>query len=341
MKSVFSRLTLVIFLSGILAPTFAQSNDARYKLAAFHAPIVFQETGHNPKADALTKFDFDGDHIGNNNWENLPTHPTPAFVYYDVRESKTHYFIMYSFFHPRDYSYICIPWICHENDLEGAMLTIEKSEDPMGRLVAIQTLAHDRIFTHDDFNADFEIRGPAGGSELKKVTVFIEWGGHGVYAWDPLRESKIREEKATRLYTENQIMSVVPDKYSKEWLIYQFSGHADDPKGAAQGTFGYDLLPIHEELWDRRNEISQRHTFAKLYDFVGSRFKVIGVPAAFAGERWGTGRARPPWAWTDSYYSAEHRGEWFLDPALYLTKKVKRYKKTISLDYVYNPYVLN
>ncbi|MEQ1875679.1 MAG: hypothetical protein ABL958_03475 [Bdellovibrionia bacterium] len=334
-----------IILSALLfaLPATAFENRMYYRLAAEHAPMIFQETGHNPKADALTRFDFDGDHKGNNNWQNLSSFPTPAFVYYDVRESKSHYFIMYSFFHPRDYSYFCIPWVCHENDLEGAMLTIEKTEMPMGKLVAIQTLAHDRIYTHDGIGGIRPTEGErtlaADDSISKKTALFIEWGGHGVYAWDPGLEAKLKENAHTYLYSHEQLQRIALEKYTKDWLVYDYGAQADDPKGAAEGNYKYELLPLYDELWDRRGEIGQEHVFAKVYDFKGTRFELKEVPAAFSGTRYGSGRARPPWAWADMFAQGENRGEWFLDPAVYVSKAVRKYQKQISLDYVFNPYV--
>jgi hypothetical protein len=343
------RLKLfVLCLPLILSIPIAHATEDRLylRLAAFHAPVVFQETGHNPKADAITRFDYDGDYVGNNNWKNLEAHATPAHVYYDVRESKTHYFIMYSFFHARDYSYFCIPWICHENDLEGSMTIIEKNEkDWQGKVVAVQTLAHDRIYTHEGIGGirpveSDELRAPASDQgAVKKVSLFIEWGGHGVYAWDPGNKSKLKEDKNTYLNSYEQIMSIAVEDYSKDWLVYHYGGQADDPKGASSGIYSYELVPMYEELWDRRGQIGQEHVFAKTYDFKGTRFELLDVPAAFAGQKWGSGRARPPWAWMNIFSKDDNRGEWFLDPAFYASKKLKRYSKEISLEYVHNPYV--
>ncbi|HEX4926182.1 MAG TPA: hypothetical protein VFV50_18960 [Bdellovibrionales bacterium] len=341
------RIYLLLTLLSAVLTNNAQAYDARlyHRLAAFHAPVVFQKTGHNPKADAITRFDFDGDFAGNNNWKNLETAATPAAAYYDVRETKTHYFVMYAYFHPRDYSYFCIPWICHENDLEGVMLTIEKSKsDWQGRVVAIQTLAHDRIYTHEGIGGirpieETDVRAPAAQAASKKTAIFIEWGGHGIYAWDPAEQKKLDTDKPTYLYTHEQLMQLAAEKHAKDWLVYEFGPEAQDPNGADHGIYSYELLPIHDELWSRREMVGKGHVFTKLFDFKGERFSIADVPEAFAGEKYGNGRARPPWAWKDMFSGSDNRGEWFLDPAVYVAKKLKKYAKDISLDYIHNPYV--
>jgi hypothetical protein len=69
-------------------------------LARHYAPVIRQ--GAITDQDYITALDFDGDWVGNNNWENQPTGDLSAYVYYSVIESETHWFIFYSLFHPRD-----------------------------------------------------------------------------------------------------------------------------------------------------------------------------------------------------------------------------------------------
>lgn len=343
MTRFYLLLSLLVCSYG---PAHAYDTRLFYRLAAFHAPVVFQKTGHNPKADAITRFDFDGDLVGNNNWKNLEEHSTPAAAYYDVRETKTHYFVMYAFFHPRDYSYFCIPWVCHENDLEGVMLTIEKTKsDWHGRVIAVQTLAHDRIYTHEGIGGirpiegdEPELRGPAATSS-KKAAIYIEWGGHGIYAWDPADQKKLDTDKPTYLYTHEQLLHFAAQTHVKDWLVYDYGAEAQDPKGANHGIYSYELLPIHDELWARRELVGKGNVFSKVFDFKGERYSIADVPESFAGEKYGNGRARPPWAWKDMFSGSDNRGEWFLDPAVYVTKKLKKYSKEISLEYIHNPYV--
>ena len=69
------------------------------------------------RADIPTKFNYDGDWRGDNNWENLENYPQIRSAYFSVRETLTHYFIEYDFYYPREDGPIDMER--HENDLEG------------------------------------------------------------------------------------------------------------------------------------------------------------------------------------------------------------------------------
>src|SRR5262245_29742289 len=98
------------------------ANDRREfhrQLAYYHAPILFQDTevrgesqdeGNRAsidqplqrRGDFITKFDFDGDWNGLNNWDDWARRPPAdvrkdlmarAYLYYSVVETETHYFI--------------------------------------------------------------------------------------------------------------------------------------------------------------------------------------------------------------------------------------------------------
>src|SRR3954463_10835587 len=78
-------------------------------IAERFAPILYQRTAgaaDERRFDYPTIFDFDGDWIGNNNWENAadPKLKIWSYVYYSVIESDDYYFLHYAFYHPRDWS---------------------------------------------------------------------------------------------------------------------------------------------------------------------------------------------------------------------------------------------
>lgn len=125
-----------------------ESEQFYESLARHYAPIIRQ--GAASDQDYITALDFDGDWISNNNWENQPTGDLSAYVYYSVIESKTHWFLFYSLFHPRDYTYenCTTSGGCHENDLESIQLTVEKDGTPFGKPKALETLAHDSIYLY-------------------------------------------------------------------------------------------------------------------------------------------------------------------------------------------------
>ncbi|MDZ4676196.1 MAG: hypothetical protein SGI74_01695 [Oligoflexia bacterium] len=309
-------LGLLIVL--ILCPSKALTasvlgSDFLKKLAIYHAPVIYQEIGKNPRADAITRFNFDGDWVGNNNWDNLEKYPTPAYVYYDVVETSTHYFITYAFFHPRDYQAVCFWKFCHENDLEGAFYTVVKNPShEMGDVVYISTVAHYDIIGYANPKTTVAPAPDLSGRD-RRIALRIDSGGHAVYNWDDLPNNNPR-------------------------LIYSIGTTADDPNGKKNGTYRY-LLTSMSDLWSRKDHVGRGKIWNKNFKYGGTRFQIGDVPEAFAGEKFGRGLAKPPWAWfddTDSSYSK--RGDWFFDPAYMVFMRLGQ-PRGWSLEYIHNPYV--
>jgi len=151
---------IVLFISMILFLWFVQTAMAEptyEELAAYWAPVISQDIDNNSvRAEYITKFNYDGDWCGCNNWDNLDNYPLPAYVYYWVVETKTHYFIGYALFHPRDWEYPVYWWTDqHENDMEGILLTIKKSDQhPYGEFVAMVTNAHGNFWSYTEWDRD-------------------------------------------------------------------------------------------------------------------------------------------------------------------------------------------
>jgi hypothetical protein len=124
--------------------------------ATFFAPIVYQATYGGSQADYITRFAYDGDWNGGNNWDNLYAYPKHAYLYVSVTETQAHYFIFYGIFHPRDWCTSIFDWTCdigsfqHENDLEGAMVTVDKRfatpDWPYGQVVTVETVSHFSVY---------------------------------------------------------------------------------------------------------------------------------------------------------------------------------------------------
>jgi len=126
------------------------------ELAVYWAPVVSQDIDSaNVRADYMTAIDFDGDWAGRNNWDHIDQFDLPPVAYYWVLEAADRYFIGYAFFHPRDWSTLGSGQ--HENDLEGALLSIRKAAgQPHGRFEAMITIAHGPLFTFVDNNTRAE-----------------------------------------------------------------------------------------------------------------------------------------------------------------------------------------
>jgi hypothetical protein len=122
------------------------------KIALKYAPIICQETEGNQDEryqDYFCCADYDGDIKANNNWDNLPLFKDDlkAEVYFSLVETASHYFILYSVYHPRDWK----PVLAHENDMEHAQVVVKK-QGRGGVVQFLTTNAHLDYFVYH--NAD-------------------------------------------------------------------------------------------------------------------------------------------------------------------------------------------
>lgn len=67
------------------------STPTYWELATHWSPFIYQAT--TGRHDYITRFDFDGNWLGHDNWENYECYPLPAYVYYSVVESTNYYFL--------------------------------------------------------------------------------------------------------------------------------------------------------------------------------------------------------------------------------------------------------
>jgi hypothetical protein len=188
------------------ASAAAATDPWHEELARRWAPCIFQavETGTaNPlgRYDFFTRADFDGDTRGGDNWENADDkrkmeYPLLPYVYYSVIETRTHYYITYSIFHPRDWRWYLTAQAAgggeplpatHENDMESATFVILK-DGGYGKLRLIGTVCHLQNYC---FVNDVAIRPKPWAWDISsgeiQVTffegrpcLFLEAGGHGV-----------------------------------------------------------------------------------------------------------------------------------------------------------------
>ncbi len=275
---------------------------------AFHwAPIIYH--GVASDQDYITRVDFDGDWIGNNNWENQPTGDLSAHVYYSVIETETHYFLFYSLFHPRDYEPWCFPSLCHENDMESIQLVVRKDGNAWGALEAMETLAHNRIYL---YVADYSVKPGylrMQGKILRedgRPVIYVETYGHGIYG------HRIKLKKGTVIYRPGEVGEV--------------------PEGTGEEVT-YALVPIYDTLWQHRDEIGPGKLFDQAFEYRGA---VLG--AAFDGNDWGKDKANSPWGYPQALGTELSRGDWFLDPAKAFAYHAT-FPEPFSRTYLFNPYL--
>src|SRR6185295_1667396 len=126
----------------------------RAQLALRWAPVHYQDVdqtgGHalGGAADYIAAYDFDGNLNGRDNWDHAgnAAFPLLATGYYSVVETSSHWFIVYLFFHPRDWTDSFFDTE-HENDAEGVMLAVRRDGSTFGQLQAAVTVAHTDFFS--------------------------------------------------------------------------------------------------------------------------------------------------------------------------------------------------
>jgi len=343
-----------------LSFTQAQVSAADREIAARFAPVFYQALGENPRSDYITNFDFDGDWRGDNNWEHTDdkSFPLRAYIYYSVSETQTHFFIHYAVFHPRDYKggeqkgiflsdiiregvkrgsshdptgLLHEAGVAHENDMEGALVVVEKNGNDLNRAqtVFVETLHHDDF----SFYLTGEPAKPYGTftTEGQRLLLYVEPKGHGI-------EPYSGDEKQTA---------------KKDFLIYKFTGKAEDPDTQEGESVGYELLPIQTTLWararlgqeDKGTTYAGAHDYAKISISVVQangrvevkQIKVGEIGETFLGKTGGLNMARPPWAWFDKHRRHDPLGLWFFDPAS-IVKRDFKLPESFSTAYVRLPF---
>jgi len=317
---------LLLVLGAVTA--FAAEKPEHRALAEHYAPVVYQET-KSTVLDFITRFDYDGDWNGDNNWRNAYLHDLKGYVYFAVIESSNHYFITYTFFHPRDYTAQPFegfaPKTEHENDMEGCTLTIEKDDTPFGRPILLETLAHDHFYTYEnvEYRRVRSGRARLDGSVIflekedemhqREPAIYIEPEGHGVKAAGP---------------------EILSSDYEFPGVIYRFTGRgAEVPKSNRDPDGSYDLIGIEDSLWARRFDVGTTYCCGDSYLFPGGPAAAIG--SSFNGPIGGCA-AKPPWGW-DQAEDSIVKGDWFRDP-------LRAYETQLKISdfgdfYVWNPYL--
>jgi hypothetical protein len=243
-------------------------------LAYALAPVICHETAGSPDQryqDYFCRVDFDGDRQSNNNWDN-----TPAFkdalvpeVYCAVLETESHYYALYSVFHPRDWK----PLQGHENDMEHAQVVARKKG---GKAVVEYVCSNAHHWNHVYYNADqvdvsgYSARdrdslfdGPIVLHEGRPV-IYIQPGtgelvemlgqiGHGIQGVVDRPGSRWRKGSATYAFDNQQGFVAFADESPSEAL---------DPAVPVHDDVRYRLIPTDETLWAWRTEIGETALYA-------------------------------------------------------------------------------
>jgi len=299
------------------------SNPAdRAALALHWAPVHYQDvdqTGSHAlggHADYITRYDFDGDLNGKNNWDDAgnASYPLSAHAYYSVVETSSHWFIVYMFFHPRDWSDSFFDTE-HENDSEGLLLSVQRDGTPFGVLQSAVTVAHKDFYSYVVPGS----RWSANAETIDGTLQMLDYAGnlHPVTA----QQAKGHGLKARPQY------DIVGDGV----VYYPSLTTAEVPSGPDDRQVSYKLVDIFEAggLWAQRNNTS---LFATFGSFAGD--KTGGCGSGTIG--CDTNAANAPWGWDDSN-DGPARGVLATDPAG-LVRNYFNVPEGLNGEYTFNPY---
>lgn len=311
-RNFFSLVLTAALLSGMSAGAVGPGGPDYLELAANWAPTVYQDVtaSYDVRADFLTRFDFDGDWAGGNNWENTFSYPLASAVYYSVQETETHYFINYFFFHPRDDGPVSAEK--HENDFEGALFVIKKDGTPYGAFVLMETQAHNHFYQYSNDGGIMDGSDDIDGGVIfdnGHPCVYISPNGIGTNAGHGVRgyDGSAAQGDDGIIYRYTDGISTVPENAS----------------GNYEYAYDYELISM-DAFWERR------------YD-IGGPDSTFGAFGQLYGDTYGKNKAKMPWAWDDPDDGPAMIGVNWSDPAHFVDVHFDGLGD-FSHTYLYNPY---
>lgn len=350
--------------------TFTTANfpdqDGYRNIAAMYAPVIYSavEGGTAPYAQVPTKLDSDGDwNLANNkDWLTQTASSIIPSVYYNVAETRTHYFIHYMLY---------FPWVndsvasyAHGNGAVGYMVTVEKARGEQGeRPIAVHGYYREQqleenpgfVTTESGLVGDGGVSDWWADAEFAQADLFPEGRFHAyitarshracLWAWDE-GGSFAKCEWPTEVENGNKLVFAYkggsPTPYQKQDSAW--------PKDMSEisGTpesLGYALIPMLSSLWPRRFEAAADQLFPVGSTFtyqpdtghtVGAGMKLTSKfidPVAADPSSYG----RPLWAWgwapnnVPTKPDGMTRGQMGIDPAWYLWERHKSSLKANGL----------
>ena len=302
--------------------TSAASAAFRAELALRWAPIHHQDVNQQGRhslggsADYIRSYDFDGDRVSRNNWENAADmrHTRAAHAYFAVVETRSHWFVSYLFFHPLDWSSSFFETE-HENDSEGVLFAVQRDGSRYGTLRAAITVAHNDFYSYvppssnwrsgrEDIDGQLSLRPFSG--ELHPVTA-QQAEGHGLKAWPYYA---IKEDGV---------------------VYYPSLTVAEAPSGPNDRHVRYQLHDVLEPggLWEGRRE---PQLFARDGVFAGNGSDGCGRGVLLCRND----AAHTMWAWND-HDDASPAGAMALDPAA-LAGSYFAVPEALASQYSFNPF---
>jgi len=302
-------------------------------LAAKYSPIIYQATQKSaPQFDYLTSFDFDGNQVAADNEKAIKkATKIPSFVYYDVVESTTHYFIRFAYFWPLHLGIAGDGSDSFGNDVAGATVVVKKKPEErpvevltyfgIGELEEVRAYATAESGLVKDRDSDGNL------NDGDQVYVGVNWvfseaemfpaGHYQAYLTAQSHESCLWNHTTKENPLDLRCLLNEGIKSTLTTIRYTYvDGTAQQIEKAQTGfpasmtsDVGYGLKAILGEWWARRDHVGDQAMFSSTFvygdcpscpsepeDLPG---KGAILPNAFIDpvSPLGTYKGRPPWAW--------------------------------------------
>jgi hypothetical protein len=299
------------------------------QVAQRYAPVLYQRIKRAPH-DYIRKVDFDGDFDAANNWQNSNSGGQKAYIYWDVKETKTHYYITYSWFYARRESggISFLRFINqHENDMAGVVVMVRKNASPLND---IEMVMSSNGHSFHAYSASKKTRWKAGAGEQTLL-----WNGAVKFVDEVDHPMFDHERVHPQIYCKphSHDVSVYNGRddrdgfEGKDGVVYYYTGTAEKPESSRDRMVPYALKPI-SDLLDKANK--SHRLFAKKSIKIGPESRVL--PKSFRGKVGLDNSALPPWSWgyerDDADSDAEAvtviaPGAMFADPAATISSLFK------------------
>ncbi len=344
-------------------------NESYAGLAAKYSPLVYQATSKTtPQFDYPTSYDFDGQ------WKAMLKDSAikkaveiPAWIYWDLVETKTHYFIRYAYYYPihagssSDDNF--------SNDLSGVTVVVEKR--PTERPIAVET-----YYGRNDIEEMLSfittesglVPNPSQPSAVLADGVLAQSqlfpGGHFQSYLRSATHQSCAWAVTVAYNSQDRCVLTASDKTNLPIVQMAYTdGTAGSFKKGTGGfptsttdAVGYGLRSVMGDWWVRRDHVGTDSIFSATFSYEaaeGQPGNGMVLPGTFLDSvnPASSFKGRPPWAWgwepgNGVDYLPIGRGIYYIDPEYFFAK---RHKVSVGMNaqkvgysdiYCFNPYLL-
>lgn len=357
------RLVVTTFVRDAADNALAEQHESKFyttypeptgvrAVAERWAPHIYQAigdtTGGNPNVDLPTTVDFDGNLRARDNKSRARLNSTrnTAAVYYNVLETKTHYFVVYALYYPLrlteqgDY----------EHDFAGAVLVVDKATDALVLVdgVKVQTGADTNLGFKPSTSSVNGVGAPQQFDEFDAAALedgthypmFVPAGEHEACAFP------VDGNVPYCLHNGGEFPGAGVWLKPGQGQRYADAVDAVDPlypnDGNTYQEMTYELVPLPSTLWVRRTDVGSELLYqaTQIYSPSGedrpsmtSGGAPIVLPTLLVSDD-DTTYGKPPFLWLRTSTQNNH-GQWLLDPAYLLLNKYD-FGEPWSQEYCYN-----